>query len=691
MGSLSESSWRNILFWDLRSDLLGGMSQGIAWSCWLACVYVAAAASSDARRITGGSLVSFASNPDWKFLVAVYIDERLRCPGVLLSTQHVLLAASCFESLDTTGGIFDGELQRHHEQVLKVAGWRVVVEIERTSVDLFTFSRLGESAKHAAQTLTIHPNYDQTCGTQYDVAILTLVDAAVFTNSQKVAEGHGIGSFGTLIAAGWGKITNLDRSTLPGGDLRAVTSFETEGDCTSKWIDFNSDRQICSTGKLGGSGVCNFDEGSVLFYMSSSTPIVVGLLTSSAGTSCPSEYSRWSRVSAYKDWICQVVGCADDTGVDSQGSTGLCRWTALQVHAIMGLIFCGGIVPFSLALTLMTYEIERQKDGAVDVNYLRESYPNVEKGVFALEVGGVVFFVVPAVIVVAVGLAPRHLESAHSWLGYLLLILYVFQSLLTTFLRFRGTEATFKDQLHPHFIVQRVSIFTSFMLYILVLYVETPLGILRMGYGLGGFFGWWGYLCVLHVAHLVWVKTSRCASKNKKVHPEREIDDLEELEPKSRRGSKSRRASSVSPAPRRESLSEFHKPYFVQEKHVNREEKQQKRRESVADEIKQRNNTNMLEKFGTAITRRRSFTEGVSDFFDEVTSQGPVRESVRQSVAKRGDNWAAIRRASVAGTGRSSYEGPRETGEQEVQESQKRLQSQRASLRRGSVSNMNSS
>jgi len=401
----------------------------------------------------------------------------------------------------------------------------------------------------------------------------------------------------------------------------------------------------------------------------------VGLVSRLGGGSCPKSVASWARVSALKDEICGVAGCANDSNADSSGERGLCRWTALKVHAILFFILCAGFVPASLIIQTGVYELARKPDKSVDVQYLKEYSPTLDYVVLGIEGVGVLGFLIPAIIVVAVGVAPNNGKYAHSIIGYLLLALIIAQIILTLVLRKYGHAKQWKDPSNPKYTVYRVKHFNGFAIYLLLLYIETPIGILRIGYGAGAFFGWFAYLAFLHLLHFIWVKTAQCASLSKKVHPAKEVVD-EELEAPP--PSQKYRSKSVSPS-RRVSLQDHHKPWFVKDDHVQKEERSQKRRETIANQLRRKSQTNLFSQVADAVQRRRSFSEGLSEVF----SDRPKLESERLSMARA---TGGERRASQRV---STYEGPRDTGNTAVQESTQRMGSRRASMRRGSVSNMN--
>ena len=49
----------------------------------------------------------------------------------------------------------------------------------------------------------------------------------------------------------------------------------------------------------------------------------------------------------------------------------LCRWTAIKIHNIMGLLLCGALIPFSFGIQAVTYSMSPKvpdKSGKLQVS-----------------------------------------------------------------------------------------------------------------------------------------------------------------------------------------------------------------------------------------------------------------------------------------------------------------------------------
>lgn len=325
----------------------------------------------------------------------------------------------------------------------------------------------------------------------------------------------------------------------------------------------------------------------------------------------------------------------------------LCRWTAIKIHNIMGLVLCGALIPFSFGIQAITYAMSPKvpdKSGKLQVSllYMRDNFPSSSNSVLFLDI--ILFIVtIVATIVVAVGVAPLNAAYVHSILGYITIFLMVLHIPLIIITRMKQDVKIWNDPMSREYQVHRLYFFNQFMIYVLCTYVLAPLGLLRTGYGIGVFFGYYSYLGFLHLCHYIYHLVGG-ATKSAVIMPAKDPDkldltpmsqmeQLEELEKKmnnvpasrrasqqSRRGSAAYRARSTSPSKagtRRQSLNDHFKPNFVKDGHVDKEEKIQGRRESMRDKAEYKSQSNVFEQLGDHIKRRNSVSEGISAFFSD--------------------------------------------------------------------------
>jgi len=622
---------------------------------------------------------------------------------------------------------------KHTEIDLLTEGWKIVVAPGVETVTGVTFENLLESQKYPIGRVIVHPKYDQKCNQNFDIALLEIntgnKNGLLPSTQLNVTLQGSAGPIFEPKQMGWGLRGPEDSSEAPLEDLRVTReklNISSDGDCQDGWPEFNHQSTnadpapwlLCTVQdepSKGGPGPCQYDIGSPLFWSPPGTTdpmYLLGLLSQVTGGSCPKQYAGWSKITELKDFICQYGDfCENDTGATSlDAQTGMCRWTAIKIHNVIGLVLCGFLLPLSLGIQAVTYEMAPKtpdKGGALRVSllYLRDSFPTSHNGVLFMD-GLLLLMSIVATLIVALGIAPNNGQYAHSVLGYLVLALMLCQAALITVTRLHANNTRWNDPLSREYQVHRVEFFNQFLIYVLSIYILCPLGILRTGYGESWFFAYYGYLGFLHLVHLIYHLTSS-NTKSAVVVPAKDpnaidltpMSELEQLEeknrqnrlPPSRRASQytksrrgSMRAKSSSPS-RRTSLNDHFKPAFVKDEHVGKEERMQSRRQSISDRASYKQNTSVFEQLGDHIKRRNSVTEGISAFFEQ-EDEKPID---LDGTKNKGDTWKSMRRASISGERESVYKGARGTSNEDLDKDQAEWTERRASTRRGSMRSMN--
>jgi hypothetical protein len=260
----------------------------------------------------------------------------------------------------------------------------------------------------------VHPQYDQACGTDFDIALLEINPGnknglLPDTQLNVTLMNNDYASVFEPKTMGWGRNYAEDPSKKPEGILRVSgpLNMSTDGECREGWPEFN---YACSNGcdnavwqqctkqyqeLPGGPGPCDYDTGSPLFWTpegQTSPTYLIGMLSQVKGSTCPKEFAGWAKISELKDFICTYAPCENDTGAKSMSATlALCRWTAITVHNLLGLLVCGVVIPVSLCIRVLTYEMAPKvpdKSGTkrVPLLYLRDYFPASDKAVMSCDV-----------------------------------------------------------------------------------------------------------------------------------------------------------------------------------------------------------------------------------------------------------------------------------------------------------------
>lgn len=233
-------------------------------------------------RIIGGDPVSSNEFPWYASLQ----DDNFGpfCGGSLITGNYVLTAAHCVQDSVDKVVLGTSDLTDTNSE---------------TRVDV----RVKQIVKH--------PHYNSRT-LENDIAILELAETVTTINPVSLAGDRSFSSPGTMlevIGFGTTKVGGQMTTEMRGVDVPAV-SYER---CTAPGAysphDIHEETNICAGYVNGGMDSCQGDSGSSLFQnQASRTQVQVGVVSFGEGCGYRLKYGVYTRVSAYIDWIKQVVG-----------------------------------------------------------------------------------------------------------------------------------------------------------------------------------------------------------------------------------------------------------------------------------------------------------------------------------------------------------------------------------------------
>lgn len=208
------------------------------------------------------------------------------CGATLINNNHVIIAASCIGTTDTS-------------RITLVAG------MHNTQATTERNSRQCASV----QTIYIHPQYDKTAGSAYDIAVLRLSTPFTYTTYvQPVCLSDVEPQPGNeAIIVGWGAIT-------VGGSTRNVLKqayTNIIGSCSSYWPQIDNTRQMCVSNTINGGVAYQGDGGGPVLTQNNGQYVVSGILsfTQTCNRNGPSNAPYvYTRTAFYKQWIQSIIG-----------------------------------------------------------------------------------------------------------------------------------------------------------------------------------------------------------------------------------------------------------------------------------------------------------------------------------------------------------------------------------------------
>jgi len=389
------------------------------------------------------------------------------------------------------------------------------------------------------------------------------------------------------------------------------------------------------------------------------------------------------RLSQVKDFICQQVptaaGCPDGSPSGSIGDVDSlsaknkwCRRDVLKVHSQMMSVAIGAFGPIGIGIAIGVKYMstppvgsKAHKKNPENHNYLHKWPKALAAHVFFVSIA--YLLIICAIILVSSGIAPLNISgkqgnSVHSIMGYILFSMLLFQPMLGWFNLIYGAKTW-----HSPFFF-RLHSFVGKVFVLFAIFVQVPLGILKIGWGTLAFALWYVYGVSLVVGFSAFMALSH--RLNKKVAPAEEDDEADEafhqleIKNKSRRQTeleqKSRRATDVGVAHPDWAVNQVIKDEERLTKLEQKAERAKNRRMSLSDITELLTKGKMRDKdlpddkdltygAGTskAARRRASISEGMSTKGYDVGAA--ERASRRMSFAEAGRaSMAASRRGSVS-------------------------------------------
>ncbi|XP_017875824.1 spermosin-like isoform X2 [Ceratina calcarata] len=242
---------------------------------------------------------SKTSHGQWPWLAAIFIVRptyEFQCEGTLVTNNHVITAAHCFQlnNMNLPIGVLAVSLGRHRLRNFLEEG-----------------SRNMEVAEYR-----LHPDYDASGSADADLGIIFLRERVEYSRwikpiclwSGSTELQHVVGKSGYVV--GWGRDENGNQYIEePRMSKAPIVSHAVCFWSNPNFVSFTSNRTFCA-GSRDGSGPCNGDSGSGFVMYDTDAGryylrgIVSGSLLDSKTMSCDlSQFIVYVDVAKHLDWI----------------------------------------------------------------------------------------------------------------------------------------------------------------------------------------------------------------------------------------------------------------------------------------------------------------------------------------------------------------------------------------------------
>jgi secreted trypsin-like serine protease len=232
-----------------------------------------------AKRIIGCEPTEIHHHP-WQvaFNVTFPDGKTYLCGGSIITNRWVLTAAHCFHKSSVPG---DGRVKAGETNIVKSGSWG---QIER---------------------IVPHPSY-KTWTEGDDIALVKLRNPAKGKVIPLSAKELNISVGQPLEVTGWG-IT--EKGTTSETLCKTKVPYVSNAACNAKESYDGGIRSgmMCAGYPKGGKDSCGGDSGGPLVWHSPDGPILVGVVSFGKDCAVEHKYGVYTRVSAYRDWIDQIV------------------------------------------------------------------------------------------------------------------------------------------------------------------------------------------------------------------------------------------------------------------------------------------------------------------------------------------------------------------------------------------------
>jgi secreted trypsin-like serine protease len=232
------------------------------------------------RRIIGCEPTQISKHP-WQvaFNVTFPDGKTYLCGGSIIHKNWVLTAAHCFDAKSNPS---DGVVKSGVTNIVTSGDW---VEI-------------AEFVRHKAYNPKTHEN---------DIALVRLKNSpkgkeiGLIGYEAKLAPGQ------VLEVTGWGL---TEKGTTSDTLCKTTVPYVEYATCNAK-ESYNGGihtGMLCAGYPKGGKDSCGGDGGRPLVWYLNSKPTLVGVVSFGQGCALTNTYGVYTRVSAYRDWIDEIIG-----------------------------------------------------------------------------------------------------------------------------------------------------------------------------------------------------------------------------------------------------------------------------------------------------------------------------------------------------------------------------------------------